>query len=77
LFMSMWYIDTNWTYTTGLWFYWASNSQSANFRYCLSFYWSSFNAENYQYPGWWYHIRPFANTPVQPDDTWTVLYQPS
>lgn len=27
--------------------------------------------------GWWYQIRPFANLPVEPDNTWTVLYEPT
>lgn len=25
----------------------------------------------------WCSIRPFKNTPTQPDETWTILYQPS
>lgn len=29
------------------------------------------------WPAEWMPIRPFKNTPVQPDDSWTVLYQPS
>lgn len=54
--------------------YWASNIYTnSNYRYRL-YVWVNVNAD---YPWQWFPIRPFANTPVQPDDSWTVLYQPS
>ena len=51
-------------------FYWTS--ASAGWNYAISFP----DLVNSLAKAYWFSIRPFANTPVVPDNTRTVLYQP-
>lgn len=58
------------------WYYWSSSSYSdARWAYFLrdeSWYVITWSGKAY-----WFSIRPFKNIPVQPDSSWTVLYQGS
>lgn len=60
-----------------LWEYWTSNTWGTNTN-AMSMYFSSsaivLSWHSQRANG--YAIRPFANTPVVPDSSWTVLYQP-
>lgn len=57
--------------------YWCSNIYNAYSAYRLFFNSSSIQNADADTRSSASNIRPFANTPVQPDDTWTVLYQPN
>ena len=76
-----WYLGSNTGTKTELWnhaVFWTSSYsttwQSYGFRIIS---WSAIQTNLSWARAFWYQIRPFANTPVQPDDSWTVLYQPS
>lgn len=64
-----WWYNNKWT----IWVLWASNAYSATDWYRMSFD-SSDIYHGSIYKTNWQNIRPFANTPVQPDDSRTVLY---
>ena len=62
---------SNWT----SWYFWSSERASyAYAQYFISSWISDWNS-GYQ-SAIWLPIRPFANIPVEPDNTWTILYQP-
>lgn len=61
------------------WFYWSAtqNSDSIGRGHAINFTSANISMLNNTLNNNWLSIRPFANTPIQPDETWTVLYQPS
>lgn len=69
-----WYKDIYWTTQTSgsYWWYWSSTRW-----WMFSFYISGANVSSSVEISYWLPIRPFANTPVQPDETRTVLYPTS
>jgi hypothetical protein len=40
----------------------------------LRFFSSTLSPQSWDYRAYGFSLRPFANTPVQPDDSRTVLY---
>ena len=65
----------SWQWTQ--WQYWASTQYSSTNAYRLFMSWTNMVSQANYYKSTWYSIRPFKNTTVQPDESWTVLYQPS
>lgn len=59
----------------GEWIYWTSNRHTEWNSYCLWFDNSTLDTPNSRYMATWWHIRPFKNEALQPDETRTVLYQ--
>lgn len=76
-----WYMsESSWSqwWQWSIWYYWGSNCGNiAYYAYNINFNSSSMNASTQYYKTLWQSIRPFKNTPIQPDESWTVLYQPS
>lgn len=58
------------------WYYWAATHTTSNAYYWdwLSITSSSLSGASYDNVANWHSIRPFANTPTQPDDSRTKLY---
>lgn len=67
-----WDISNQWEY----WNYWTSTPGNVNWAYTFTISESLIENGSKQYSSW-ISIRPFANTPVQPDDSRTVLYPTS
>ena len=59
------------------WSYWTSIYRNSTSSYRIYFTSSSLYPAGSTYTTFWCSIRPFANTPTQPDDSRTVLYQPN
>lgn len=55
--------------------YWACTDRNNSTGRVLSLQSDVLTSYNSKY--YWYPIRPFYNTSVQPNSTWTVIYQPS
>lgn len=64
-----WATAQQWNY----WRYWTATYNNSSTAYIWDIWSSWFYSSNSSYY-MWHTIRPFANTPVQPDDSWTVLY---
>lgn len=73
-----WYRSLNYV-TSSQWAYcicWTSSPYNDGYNsYALKFGTSSINSEATTYRSEWHSIRPFKNEAVQPDDSWTVIYQ--
>ena len=59
------------------WYYWASTRYSTPYGYCLLFWNNALNSQWWRNCAFGFSIRPFKNKAVQPDENWSVLYQPS
>ena len=59
-------------WAVGIWTATTSNRDNAKF---LFIYWTSINLSSHYNVYYWMPIRPFKDVAVQPDSSWTVLYQ--
>lgn len=57
--------------------YWSSTASFNDGAYNMYFNSAEFYPQGGGVRSYGFSIRPFKNTAVQPDDSWTVLYQPS
>lgn len=62
---------TNWNYTadSNYYYLWASDFGNSNSKWNCIGWWYNLNDLHWQYKGMGFPIRPFANTPVQPDSS--------
>ena len=58
------------------WYYWSSSPHSDS-RWAYYIRDESWYVVSRNRRAWWISIRPFKDEPVQPDSSWTVLYQGS
>ena len=79
-----WYADgSGWHYVGSEWFYWTSSKNyfwGARAHFFGIEWWRLYDSgirKDDEKTWTWGFIRPFANTPIQPNSTRTVLYQPS
>lgn len=63
--------------TTDLWLYRTANGSTTKNAFALIISSSIISARDSERNCSWFCIRPFYNTSVQPDISWTLIYQPS
>jgi len=76
--LAWWLINGSPMFSDSYWYYWVSEEYNVNYAYRLDVDVNpKIDVQTYAWKNAWFSIRPFANTPVQPDDSWTVLYPTS
>lgn len=76
--LAWWLINWSPMLSDSYWYYWVSQQYNTQYAYRLDVDVNpKIDVQSYSWKNVWFSIRPFANTPVQPDDSRTVLYTTS